>query len=798
MASIFSSLFGVGTQPQQQPQAAAVTTQELPKQVAPYYEKLLKEAEALYKQKMEAGAPIYEGKTIAGFTPEQEQLFTGLQSLQGTQAPKFAEAEALTKGTAAKITPDEVQEYMNPYQQAVVDIEKREAQKQYESTVVPQLAAQAATTGGFGGSRQAILEGMASEAQQRLLGDIQAKGTAQAYQDAMANIQQQRQREGAAAAQLAQMAPEAFKAQAQELGAVGKVGDVKQQQAQLALDEAYKQYIQEQQFPSEALKEYQSYVQSFPNIATQITRTPPPAQPSLAQTLIGGLGTAVGTYGAFGGFSPGGFMGMKQAETGGGIAGLPVVYAQQSAFVEQKLKELEDRRKQRIEESKQNVKAFFGKLGEGTPRTDLIRYQDKVKSLQDEFETGASKAYGKPFNELTPKEIENYKKILPTLDIKKDKSGLKSITSNIELDPNQIATIGPGLGDEGETYGTVMKIDPETGKEDKTQLRVDKSGQPSKETLIEQGFPPLTEEPQGNQDSAPTKDPGTNIDKEKEKDRLPIPTTPDYRKMTPKEIALREAQLKKLSDIEARQQLAPQTMKENLWGTLAKLSSEYATDPEAKLMGKVGEFADIGGQQYREAKEKELELKEKITDTKIDLAKEDVDLERYKDEKATAADQVRFENIIKKDMLGIELTKREQKWKELNILDAEAYNDMISNQRKGLTTYKNLNKGQKQYYVSTFKNQVDEILNDAGMKNILATYEVEGDEVKKYLNKKILPKLERGLRGKTYTSELGAFITSIEGASTGKDEFDAEQGLNGVRNYILSEIDKKFKPQVQQ
>ena len=337
MASIFSSLFGVGTQPQQQPQAAAVTTQELPKQVAPYYEKLLKEAEALYKQKMEAGAPIYEGKTIAGFTPEQEQLFTGLQSLQGTQAPKFAEAEALTRGTAAKITPEEVQEYMNPYQQAVVDIEKREAQKQYESTVVPQLAAQAAATGGFGGSRQAILEGMASEAQQRLLGDIQAKGSAQAYQDAMSNISAQRQREGAAAGQLAQMAPAGFQAQAQELGAIGKVGDVKQQQAQLALDEAYKQFLQEQQFPSEALKEYQSYVQSFPNIPTQVTRTPPQQGPGLAQSLLGLGTTALGTYGAFGGFSPGGFMGMKQAETGGGIAALPVVRAQGGKRIGQRI-----------------------------------------------------------------------------------------------------------------------------------------------------------------------------------------------------------------------------------------------------------------------------------------------------------------------------------------------------------------------------------------------------------------------------------------------------------------------------
>ena len=338
MASILSSLFGVGTQQQQQPQAGVVS-QQLPEQIAPYYEKLLKEAESLYKQKMEAGAPTYQGKTIAGFTPEQEQLFTGLQGLQGTQAPKFAEAEALTRGTAQKITPDEVQEYMNPYQQAVVDIEKREAQKQYESTVVPQLAAQAAATGGFGGSRQAILEGMASEANQRLLGDIQAKGSAQAYQDAMTNIGAQRQREGAAAGQLAQMAPAGFQAQAQELGAIGKVGDVKQQQAQLALDEAYKQYMQEQQFPSESLKEYQSYVQSFPNIPTQITRTPPQQGPGLAQSLLGLGTTALGTYGAFGGFSPGGFMGMKQAETGGGIAGLPVVRAAEGTGIGQKIKD---------------------------------------------------------------------------------------------------------------------------------------------------------------------------------------------------------------------------------------------------------------------------------------------------------------------------------------------------------------------------------------------------------------------------------------------------------------------------
>ena len=349
MASL-SSLFNIGGAPKSVAPAAAIQTSELPKQIAPYYEKLLKEAEALYKQKMDTGAPIYEGKTIAGYTPEQEQLFSGLQSSQGTQAPKFAEAEALTRGTAARVTPDEVQEYMNPYQQAVVDIEKREAEKQYQSTVVPQLAAQAAAAGSFGGSRQGILEGMASEANQRLQADIQAKGSAQAYQDAMSNINQQRQREGAAAGQLAQLAPAGFSAQAQELGAIGKVGDVKQQQSQLALDEAYKQYMQEQQFPTDSLKEYQSYVQSFPNISTQITRTPQPQQPGIAQSLLGLGTTALGTYGAFGGFSPGGLFGMKNAETGGGISGLPVVRAAEGTGDKSRFRSFLDTLKQKSDE----------------------------------------------------------------------------------------------------------------------------------------------------------------------------------------------------------------------------------------------------------------------------------------------------------------------------------------------------------------------------------------------------------------------------------------------------------------
>ena len=687
MASILSSLFGVGTQQQQQPQAAAVTTQELPKQVAPYYEKLLKEAEALYKQKMEAGAPIYQGKTIAGFTPEQEQLFTGLQSLKGTQAPKFAEAEALTKGTAAKITPDEVQEYMNPYQQAVVDIEKREAQKQYESTVVPQLAAQAATTGGFGGSRQAILEGMASEAQQRLLGDIQAKGTAQAYQDAMANIAAQRQREGAAAGQLAQLAPAGFQAQAQELGAVGKVGDIKQQQAQLALDEAYKQYMQEQQFPSEALKEYQSYVQSFPNIATQITRTPPPQEPGLAQQLLG-LGTAaVGTYGAFGGFSPGGFMGMKQAETGGGIAGLPVVYAQQPTFVQQELQKIaqkkqaqEEEAKAKIEASKKNIGDFFGGIGDylGSLGERKKEGLDRFKTKVEDFQKGASEAYGKPFNELNKEEIDNYRKVMS----KQDSSGLASTVPD-SAGAGEFGTgeyTGPTKEDLGIGTGTTQTTSDQDMQIGLGDVEANISKVPTEEEYqakkAQEGAPPPpAETAQSKENRIATevealmgKDDQGSVAKTLKTDLDTLYKNQLGKYEMPEDVKkgfekVRGGISEEGAAIDTDIAESEAETKKELFTPLIALGKSIA-EGKTSISGAIADAAQQAVGIRVKGKARTKALKKERREIERTLDKFDLDLAQYTEEKVTKRDQDIFNRAKDKYAMGLELTKLEEKTKD--------------------------------------------------------------------------------------------------------------------------------------
>ena len=304
--SIWSSLFG-----QQEIKPAVggqmISTTELPAELKPYYKDILSKAQALYNDRTSEGYTPYDGPTLAEFTPEQQQVQSGIAGLVGTQAPVYQEAMGMTRDAATPFTTEQVEEYMSPYQQAVTDIEKREATKQYEGQVQPQLAAQAAATGGFGGSRQAILEGMAADTQQRLLGDIQAKGSAQGYTDAINRLESDRLAKGQGASQLANLGSGQYRAASTELSNLQLVGDEKQRRDQTALDETFKQYLEEKQYPYDTMGKYQSMVIGAP-LGTTSYSAPQAAVmgPSLGQQLVGGLGGLGNIYGSFTGKTIGG------------------------------------------------------------------------------------------------------------------------------------------------------------------------------------------------------------------------------------------------------------------------------------------------------------------------------------------------------------------------------------------------------------------------------------------------------------------------------------------------------------
>jgi hypothetical protein len=76
-----------------------------------------------------------------------------------------------------------VQDYMSPYMQSVVDQQKSQAQLDFERQGASR-AAQAVQAGAFGGSRQAVQESLAEEALGRQMGDIQARGSQAAFEQA--------------------------------------------------------------------------------------------------------------------------------------------------------------------------------------------------------------------------------------------------------------------------------------------------------------------------------------------------------------------------------------------------------------------------------------------------------------------------------------------------------------------------------------------------------------------------------------------------------------------------------------
>ena len=312
-----------------------VVSQKLPEEIAPFAKEVLGEAQQLYKANIERGYDPFTGQTIAPFTPEQQRSMEGISGLVGTSRPLQEEALATYRQGAEQFTGDTAQQYMSPYQQAVTDIEKREAQRNFEGNILPRLEAQAVGAGAMSGlgSRAGVEFAEAQRNQAQLLSDIQAKGQQAAFQDASRRFEQQKNRERAMAGDVSQLGPAMFASGLQEQGALGAVGEQKQQLAQSALDEAYFKFLEEEQYPQQQLANYSGFVYGNPAaglIQQTDTGTKTPFQPSFGQSLLG-IGSTLGAaalrnpniFSGFGGGASVPGTGKKEGgKVSGGLAGL--------------------------------------------------------------------------------------------------------------------------------------------------------------------------------------------------------------------------------------------------------------------------------------------------------------------------------------------------------------------------------------------------------------------------------------------------------------------------------------------
>ena len=319
-----SSLFG--SSKSQPSTSTVIQSQKLPPEIAPAVKKVVDEAEAIYDAEKAAGYIPYEGATLAPFTAEEEAAQVGLAGLVGTQQPFIDESLGLTRAQTQAFTPEIAQQFMSPYQRAVTDIEKREAQRVFERDVQPSLEAKAIQQGGGMsglGTRAALEASEAQREQGRLLADIEARGLQSAFQDARSAFEQQKAREANAAAAIGRAGAETFKSGLAEQGVLQTVGEEKRDLAQSALDEEYFKFLEEREFPQQRLSEYSGFVYGNPlnRIPTQTSNTTgTPFQPSFGRQLLG-IGSTLGS--AFLGSNTGGNMFanfLKGAKTGGGLS----------------------------------------------------------------------------------------------------------------------------------------------------------------------------------------------------------------------------------------------------------------------------------------------------------------------------------------------------------------------------------------------------------------------------------------------------------------------------------------------
>jgi len=304
-----------------QPSSQTVTQTNLPEYARPYFENLLQRTQA---ESYRDYTP-YQGQRIAGFTPGQQAVQS---EVAGMQTPgQFQPANQMTAasgigalGAGAQAMgagqqyaqmatdPSQMQSYMSPYMQNVVEQQKSEAIRDAQKT---QLGANlgAARQGTYGGARQLLAQ---TERERNLgsqLAGIQAAGSQKAFEAAQqaqqfgANLGLQGiqtglqglQQVGQMGAQLGQLGTQQQAADLQRLQAQAASAGEQRALEQQRLDTSYADFLRQRDYPMEQLGFYSSILRGLP-VQMGSTQTAYAQPPSTLQQL-GGLGlSALGLY----------------------------------------------------------------------------------------------------------------------------------------------------------------------------------------------------------------------------------------------------------------------------------------------------------------------------------------------------------------------------------------------------------------------------------------------------------------------------------------------------------------------
>lgn len=291
LSDLLGDVFGTGRQTN-----TTTSTPQVPADVAAARQDLLSRARAFAAEPF----PRYELPRVAGFTPDQLAGFEATRNIAGAAGalapltPELTrEGIAATRGLAQRLPDVNIEEYMSPFTEAVLDpairdIEERAARQRLA------LGQQAARTGSFGGSRQAIAESELERGTQRNISEESARLRNQAYNQALTQFREDQTRIPALyAGALGQLGT----GLAQTTGRLGveaqpliNIGTAQQGLGQRNLDVLREAFLEERDFPMRGIDVLRGSLGLTPQtlgVGTAGTTTTP--GPNVLGSVVGGL-----------------------------------------------------------------------------------------------------------------------------------------------------------------------------------------------------------------------------------------------------------------------------------------------------------------------------------------------------------------------------------------------------------------------------------------------------------------------------------------------------------------------------
>lgn len=200
----------------------------------------------------------YTGQFVAGLTNEQQAGVNQASTSAQTAQPYYQAAAGLTANAAKDVgalTPGQINQYQNPYTQAVVDPTVKALQQQQGQQLAQQQSEAIKSGAGFGeraNISRAQLQGQQGLATSQAIAPLYQQGYQQATQTAMGQqgvVASDLARQMQAGQQLAGLGTGAQQAGIQGAQALLAAGTVGQQTQQADLTAKYQQFLQQQGYP---------------------------------------------------------------------------------------------------------------------------------------------------------------------------------------------------------------------------------------------------------------------------------------------------------------------------------------------------------------------------------------------------------------------------------------------------------------------------------------------------------------------------------------------------------------------